>query len=806
LKRKILINARTPEELRIAILAGDKLENFQVEAAEIGLTRGNIYRGIVTSLQPSLGAAFVDYGAQRNGFLPAHDVVDQAAHKHPKSKHPRLEEVLETGRPIVVQVVKDAEGSKGAALTTNLSLPGRYLVLTPWDSTRGVSRKVEDDEVRQQLKAQVESLKVPPGAGFIVRTNAVDQTKTTLNRDFTALTRLWKRIEADGKKGRSPELLYNDQDIILRTLRDLLDTDVEEVLVDNDTAFERAQEYVGLFVPRGKVRVVRYDDRVPLFARYRVEEMIDSIYDRTVPLRSGGSIVIDRTEALVAIDVNSGKATRGANIEETALQTNLEAASEVGRQLRLRDIGGLIVVDFIDMNSRKNRARIEKEMRDAMKTDRARSRIGRLSANGLLEINRQRLQQALDLRTQRRCPTCGGTGRIASPEMISLNLLRRIEAKAATGGWERVRIELHPELADAMQNNRRREISDLEREFSMKIEIIAAPGLHRNEQAVTWSERRVELPRPPEKPAAPAPRQPEPAAAAAAPPETAEGAERKRKRRRGRKKRGGAETTPPEAETTSAIEPETGAPHHEPATAEAPAHVWAWEPDEIPPHTPSTQEHEEHDEDDEHDEHEDEETPHGAAPAEGGEPRRKRRRGRRRRGARPGDAAPADTPAPSDRKLPVAPTPVAAAQSEPSAPASAEVASVSSQEEHEAGAPAAPARRKRRRSRAKKHPAAESGTEGATEIEPGAVTPPRPAPPPAPPEAAPQPEPETAAPAAATKSPAKKRRPRRKKAEAGDTAAPAVEVAPAAPELAPPAEIPRRRRQPKKKEDEGEQA
>ena len=489
--RRMLINARVPEELRIAIVDGDVLENYQVEVADRDLTRGNIYRGIIASIQPSLNAAFIDYGAERHGFLTIQDVVPAAYYREPeKSGRPRIDEVLEKGKPIVVQVTREPEGNKGAALTTNLSLAGRYLVLTPFDDKQGVSRKVEDEDTRKRLKEQVAKLDRPSGAGLIVRTNALDQNKTALNRDMNALLRLWKSVGQEARRGKGIQLLYKDQDIILRTLRDYLDTSIQEVLIDHEAAYDKTQQYMRAFMPRSKTGLVRYSERTPLFARFELEPQIERIYDRQVALSSGGSIVIDRTEALVAIDVNSGRSTRAASQEETALNTNLEAAGEVARQLRLRDIGGLIVVDFIDMQAWKNRRSVEKALRDAMKSDKARFTVGRISANGLLEVNRQRIQQDLHLRTHRACPTCSGTGRVASPEMVGLKILRKIEARAASGFTGTVRVSLHPELADSIQNKRRREIANLEDEFSCRVEIIASNRLHRSEEEVEWIEAK----------------------------------------------------------------------------------------------------------------------------------------------------------------------------------------------------------------------------------------------------------------------------------------------------------------------------
>ncbi|HEX7182228.1 MAG TPA: Rne/Rng family ribonuclease [Thermoanaerobaculia bacterium] len=502
--RRMLINAQRPEELRIAIVHGNALENYKVDVAESGVTRGNIYRGTIVNIQPSLNAAFIEYGAERHGFLAIQDVVPEAYYREPRGNNPRIEEVLEKGKPIVVQVAKDALGQKGAALTTALSIAGRYLVLTPFDDTRGVSRKVEDEDVRKKLKAMANGFDLPQGCGVILRTNALEQTKATLARDLSALLRLWKRIQTAAVGGRGNRLLYTDQDLILQALRDYLDSTIEEVLIDDDEAFQKAEAYMQAFMPRSKTRLIRYSDRLPLFSRYNLEPQIDRIHERRVELPSGGSIVIETTEALTAIDVNSGRSTRAATQEETAVHTNMEAAQEVARQLRLRDLGGLVVVDFIDMRGSKHQRKVEKELKDALKADKARATVGRISMNGLLEINRQRIQQALQLRTHRPCPTCNGLGRLQSEEMVSLSLLRRIEARAASGSIEGVRVRLHPELADAFQNSRRRELAALEEEFDLCIEIIAAPGFHRPDEQIEWVKRERPMP-PPKSKAKPAP-------------------------------------------------------------------------------------------------------------------------------------------------------------------------------------------------------------------------------------------------------------------------------------------------------------
>ena len=500
----MLINAQSREELRIAVLSDSTLENYQVEVAEGGLSRGNIYRGVIANLQPALNAAFVDYGVARNGFLAIQDVVAEARYKEPPAgRRSRIDDVLEKGKPIVVQVVREPEGQKGAALTTNLSLAGRYLVLTPFEDTRGVSRKVEDEETRAQLKEIVGKLELPDGCGVIVRTNALDQSRAELQRDLAALLRVWKRIQQEAMMGSGASLLYSDQDLILRALRDHLDGSVEEVLVDDEGAFGRALEYMQAFMPRSKTRLVRYTERIPLFSRYGLESQIERIFSRVVPLSSGGSIVIDRTEALTAIDVNSGRASNGGSHEEMAFATNLEAAREAARQLRLRDLGGLVVIDFIDLRSSKNKRAVEKAVKEALKADKARSTVGHISPNGLLEVNRQRIQQALSVRAHRPCPTCAGTGRVPSIESVGLNLLRRIEARAATGRLMKARVELHPELADAIQNGRRRDFARLEEEYGVEVEIVASPRLLGPEEQIEWRDRPGGAVLPPLRPAEP---------------------------------------------------------------------------------------------------------------------------------------------------------------------------------------------------------------------------------------------------------------------------------------------------------------
>ena len=492
----MLINAQRTDEVRIAIVNGTTLDSYEVSATDSGLCRGNIYRGYVANLQPSLDAAFVDFGVAKDGLLRADDVVTSAYHRKPNAdaKHPRVDRILERGKEILVQVVRDSVGHKGALVTSNLSIAGRYLVLMPLDDVRGVSRKVEGEEDRNTIRERLERLELPEGCGVIARTNAADQPQRSLNRDANALLRLWKKVREEANTGKGPRLLYSDQDLIVQALRDSVNNTIDEILVDDEAAFVKAKGFMETFMPRSRSKLIPYKERLPLFSKYQLENQIEKIYLRKVDLPSGGSIVIDGTEALTAIDVNSGRANRAGSQEETAHATNMEASVGVARQLRMRDIGGLVVVDFIDMRSAKHRRDVEKAMRDAMKDDKAKHTTSRLSDNGLLEINRQRLKKALQLRTHRPCPTCTGSGTIASPELVGLSILRRIETRAVTGRVENVRVSLHPELADSLQNDLRKELADLEREFDIRVEIIAATSLHRSEEKIEWTERSTARP------------------------------------------------------------------------------------------------------------------------------------------------------------------------------------------------------------------------------------------------------------------------------------------------------------------------
>lgn len=495
----MLINATRTEEVRAAILNNGKLEQFEIEVQDAGLLKGNVYRGVVANVEASLNACFVDIGADKQGFLPIDEIHPSCFHeKSKKDGKPRIEDVMRKGREITVQVVKDAVGNKGAALTSHVSLAGRYIVLMPLDDSRGVSRRIGDEGRRKKIKEIAAGLKIPEEYGFIVRTAGTNRTKTDLNRDAAHLVRTWKEIlktsetgpkakRGRGKRNRNrgPALLFEDRDLVVRMIRDYYEPEIEEILIDNSTAFMKAREYIRTVMPRSHKAVTLYEENLPLFTRYRVEEQIEAVFGRRVDLPSGGYILIDPTEALTSIDVNSGRSTKAKSQEETASNTNLEAASEVARQLRLRDIGGLIVIDFIDMSTSKQNRAVEKTIKDALKQDKARTYINKISDNGLMEVNRQRIKQALQFQTHQPCSVCEGTGTVPTPEFLSLGLLRKLEAKASTGLIDKATVTLHPDTANYVLNSRRRDLVALEDRFGILITIEARTGVHPNQVGIS---------------------------------------------------------------------------------------------------------------------------------------------------------------------------------------------------------------------------------------------------------------------------------------------------------------------------------
>lgn len=481
---KMLINAVDPEEFRVAFIKDGLLDGFHIETTISEQREGNIYRGAIERIEPSLQACFVNFGVEKNGFLPAADV-------HPEyyvtevdldSSHiPPLERVLKKGQEVLVQVLKEMPGRKGAHLTTYISIAGRYLVLTPGRTLNGVSRKIEDDAERQRLKEIMSQLTLPEEIGYIVRTVAAGQNKKELSKDLNRLLRMWRNVKAKVNEAPTPSLIHKEQDLCFRTLRDYFNSDVDEVLVDDKDTYIKIKEYMKIISPRHQRVVKHYKDKVPIFTRYDIEEQIESIYRNRVNLPSGGSIVIDPTEALISIDVNSGRGRLGKDVESMAFNTNKEAAKEIARQLRLRDIGGLVVIDFIDMKDRKHNREVEKLLREEMKKDRAKTDVSTLSKFGLLELSRQRLRPSIESKTYQSCPYCGGRGTVMSVESAAVSVMRRIWVGLSKGEITQVTGTLSPDVLSYLQNRKRKELLDLEQRYSVTIALHPDHSLPRGE-------------------------------------------------------------------------------------------------------------------------------------------------------------------------------------------------------------------------------------------------------------------------------------------------------------------------------------
>lgn len=476
MSKVMLVNVVNEEESRIAIVADGLLEEVAIETAQVERLEGNIYKARVVKVVPSLDAVFVDFGAEKNGFLPVEDI-------HPRyfPNGKRSTSAVKTGQELLVQVRKGEMGQKGAALTTYISLPGRYFVLMPYVAKRGVSKKIEDEATRKQLRDALDAAQIPEEMGYIVRTAAEGRTKQELTRDANYLLRLWKRILRDAEDAPAPSLLYQDSDIVIRTIRDYFTPGVEEVWIDNPEVFEQVRRFFQAVMPWYTRRVKLHQRRTPIFARYNVEQQLATIYEKSVPLPSGGSIVIEQTEALVSIDVNSGGSFQGKDIEETALRVNEEAAREAARQLRLRDLGGLIVIDFIDMRSSANRSAVRRALQKALKEDKARTRVGSISQFGLLELSRQRLKPGAAAAVTRPCPSCRGSGRVRSPESFALSVLRMIQAELPRKELRQVRVGVPADVAALIVNRKRRRLADWEREFETSVQVFSEPHLGPND-------------------------------------------------------------------------------------------------------------------------------------------------------------------------------------------------------------------------------------------------------------------------------------------------------------------------------------
>ena len=516
MNKEMLINTVEGQECRIAIVSRNGLEELYVERSATASHVGNIYKSRITNVEPAIQAAFVDAGLGRNGFLHISDLnpsyfpkgrksPEKVGRKRPHYFRPPIQECLRRGQEVVVQMTKEGIGTKGPTMTTYLSVPGRLLVMMPGMARLGVSRKVENEEARRKARSALSELKLPQEIGFIVRTAGVDRSKRDLQRDLNYLLRLWKAVKKRIKTARAPVELYRESDLVTRTIRDVYNTDIERVICDSDAVARRVEEFLNVAVPRAKHVIELYTGKEGLFHDRGVDEEIERIHSRHVPLASGGSLVIDQTEALVAIDVNSGRFRQHANAETTALKTNLEAAQQIVRQLRLRDLGGVIVIDFIDMREERNRRTVERTLRDAIKNDRAKTKLLRMSAFGIVELTRQRLGPSLKQSAFDHCSHCDGTGLVKSEESLSLQVMRDLQRACANEGVAHIEAVVGPDVAHYLNNYQRRQITRLEAETGKTVVIRADAGVgaadghirctNSRGSAMTWERPSPDRPR-----------------------------------------------------------------------------------------------------------------------------------------------------------------------------------------------------------------------------------------------------------------------------------------------------------------------
>jgi ribonuclease E len=472
--KRMLINATQAEERRLAIVDGQKLLDYEIEIEGREQRKGNIYKAVVTRVEPSLEACFVDYGEDRHGFLPFKEISRNYFQQGVSVSQARIQDAIKEGQELLVQVEKEERGNKGAALTTFVSLAGRYVVLMPNNPRGGgVSRRIEGDD-RAELKEALDQLEYPNGMSIIARTAGIGRAAPELQWDLNYLLKLWGAIDGAAKGGKGAFLIYQESSLVIRAIRDYFNADIGDILIDTDDVYEQAQQFMAHVMPEHAARVKRYRDNAPLFSRFQIEHQIESAYARTVNLPSGGAIVIDHTEALVSIDVNSARAIKGSDIEETATRTNLEAADEVARQMRLRDLGGLIVIDFIDMEESKNRREVENRLRDALRQDRARVQFGTISKFGLMEMSRQRLRPALSEGASIPCPRCGGSGHIRDTESSALQILRIIQEEAQKDNTAAVHVQVPVDVASFLLNEKRNEITKIE--LKQRINVLMVPN------------------------------------------------------------------------------------------------------------------------------------------------------------------------------------------------------------------------------------------------------------------------------------------------------------------------------------------
>ena len=499
--KRILINAAQKEEIRVAMVDGQQLYDLDVEIPSQEQKKANVYKGKITRVEPSLEACFVDYGAERHGFLSFKEISRSYFTEEglKASGRPDIRTAIAEGTEVVVQIEKEERGNKGAALTTFISLAGRFLVLMPNNPRAGgVSRRIEGED-RQLIREAMSQLNIPDGMGMIVRTGGIGRSVEELQWDLDYLLQLWEAFEKAAADRPSPFLIYQESNVIIRALRDYFRNDITEVLIDSPKVFETAKQFIEQVMPNRISKIKLYEDTVPMFNRFQIENQIESAYRREVQLPSGGSIVVDHTEALISIDINSARATKGTNIEDTAYNTNLEAADEVARQLRLRDLGGLVVIDFIDMMSNKHQRDVENRLRDAVAIDRARVQTGRISRFGLMEMSRQRLKPSLGEATQIVCPRCTGNGTIRTVESLALSLVRIAEEEALKESTGRVEIHVPVDVATFMLNEKRKAIADVEAQTGVHILVIASTALETPQYRVDRI-RKVDMPESSDKP------------------------------------------------------------------------------------------------------------------------------------------------------------------------------------------------------------------------------------------------------------------------------------------------------------------
>jgi len=484
--REMLVNVAESEECRVAVVEDGSLEELYIERASLGRYVGNIYKGKVVNVESSIQAAFIDFGIGKNGFLHISDLhpryypgaradrTETIGRRKALKDRPPVQKCLRKGDELVIQVTKEGLNTKGPTLSTYLALPGKYLVMMPWMRNHGVSHKIESDDERERLRQILHQIKPPKDQGFIIRTAGQGCSKKDIEKDLRYLRRLWLAIEQRMKSEKAPSELYRESDLVTRTLRDVFNSDISKIICDSENVVRKIRDFLSIATPRLRRRAVYYDGKVPLFHKYRIEDEIKKIQSRTVDLKTGGSIVIEQTEALVAVDVNSGRYRKQQSAEQTAYKINLEAAAEIARQLRLRDLGGLIICDFIDMRNEKHRKDVEKAFRTAVKADRARSRILRISRFGVVEMTRQRMRPSLQSSTYLPCVHCGGTGYIKSTESLAIEIIRLLNLAASKPEVKRIELSVSPEVGEYLQNEKRSTIMQIEQSHDKRVIIHSA--------------------------------------------------------------------------------------------------------------------------------------------------------------------------------------------------------------------------------------------------------------------------------------------------------------------------------------------